>query len=39
VDLSVQNLTNQLYKDYLNRFRYYTHDLGRSIQLRINYEF
>lgn len=39
IDLSVQNITNQLYKDYLNRFRYYAHDLGRTFQLRINYEF
>lgn len=39
IDLTIQNLTNQLYKDYLNRLRYYTHDLGRSIQIRLNYEF
>lgn len=39
IDLTIQNLTNQLYKNYLNRLRYYTHDLGRSIQLRLNYEF
>ncbi|WP_129020517.1 TonB-dependent receptor [Edaphocola flava] len=39
VDVSVNNLTNQLYKDYMNRFRYYAHDLGRSVELRVAYKF
>lgn len=39
INLGVNNLTNQLYKEYMNRFRYYAHDLGRSIELRIAYKF
>jgi iron complex outermembrane receptor protein len=33
--LSVTNLTNVAYRDYLNRFRYFIDDLGRNISLRI----
>ena len=33
--LSVTNLTNVDYRDYLDRFRYYFADLGRNISLRI----
>ncbi|QNL47808.1 TonB-dependent receptor [Olivibacter sp. SDN3] len=36
---SVDNLTNKLYKDYMNRFRYYTHEMGRNITLRLQYNF
>lgn len=32
---SVENLTNQLYKDYTNRFRYYAHDMGRNYKFNI----
>ena len=39
VRLSVENLFNQLYKEYTNRFRYYAHDLGRNVYLRLNYNF
>lgn len=39
IDLSVNNLGNQLYKEYMNRFRYYAHDLGRSIEVRLSYKF
>ena len=39
VRLSAENLFNQLYKEYTNRFRYYTHDLGRNVYLRLNYNF
>lgn len=35
VSLSVTNLTNVDYRDYLDRFRYYFADLGRNIVLRI----
>lgn len=35
VSLSVTNLTNVAYRDYLNQFRYYVDDLGRNIALRI----
>lgn len=37
VNFAVDNLTNTLYKDYLNRFRYYAHDLGRNFILRLTY--
>jgi iron complex outermembrane receptor protein len=37
VNLSVNNVTNTLYKDYMNRFRYYTHDIGRNVILRLTY--
>jgi iron complex outermembrane recepter protein len=33
------NILNTEYKDYMNRFRYFTHDLGRNILLKINYKF
>ena len=39
VRLSAENLLNQLYKEYTNRFRYYAHDLGRNISLRLSYNF
>lgn len=37
VNLSVNNLSNTLYKDYMNRFRYYSDDIGRNIVLRLTY--
>ncbi|MDR7131909.1 iron complex outermembrane receptor protein [Algoriphagus sp. 4150] len=37
--LQVHNLLNTEYKDYMNRFRYFTYDMGRNILLKINYEF
>lgn len=37
--LNVDNLLNHLYKDYTDRFRYFTHAMGRNFQLRVNYEF
>ncbi len=35
VSLSVTNLTNIDYRDYMDRFRYYFADLGRNIALRL----
>jgi iron complex outermembrane receptor protein len=35
----VQNLLNTSYKEYMNRFRYFTDDIGRNILLKINYQF
>lgn len=35
----VQNLLNTSYKEYMNRFRYFTDDMGRNILLKINYQF
>lgn len=37
--LSISNLLNTSYRDYLNRFRYYTDAQGRNIQLRLNIPF
>ncbi|WP_234736210.1 TonB-dependent receptor [Tellurirhabdus bombi] len=37
--LSVNNLFNTVYRDYLNRFRYYSDDMGRNIALRLKYAF
>ncbi|UZD23755.1 TonB-dependent receptor [Algoriphagus halophytocola] len=39
VGVQVQNLFNTSYKEYMNRFRYFTDDLGRNILLKLNYEF
>ena len=39
LSLSVFNIFNTSYKDYLNRFRYYAHETGRNIVLRLNYKF
>ncbi|MCI4669774.1 MAG: TonB-dependent receptor [Bacteroidia bacterium] len=36
---SVDNLFNTTYRDYLNRFRYFTDELGRNISLRLTYTF
>lgn len=38
-NISVNNLFNTSYRDYLNRFRYYADEMRRSITLRVNYEF
>ena len=35
VGLTVVNLLNQTYRDYMNRFRYFNDEPGRSINLRI----
>ncbi len=34
-NLTVTNLTNVAYRDYLNRFRYFVDDLGRNISVRL----
>ena len=39
MSLSVTNLTNVAYRDYLDEFRYYVNDLGRNIVLRIKIPF
>lgn len=38
-NFSVDNLFNTLYKDYMNRYRYYTHDMGRNTTIRLAYKF
>lgn len=37
--MQIQNLLNTSFKEYMNRFRYFTDDMGRNIQLKINYQF
>ncbi len=37
--ISVNNLFNTAYKEYMNRFRYYAHNLGREIGIRLSYTF
>lgn len=39
INLSVNNLTNQAYRDYLNHFRYYADEIGRNIMLQLKYSF
>jgi iron complex outermembrane receptor protein len=39
VGLSVNNLLDEEYRDYLNRFRYYSADIGRNIALRLQIPF
>ncbi|OAQ40592.1 hypothetical protein A5893_06510 [Pedobacter psychrophilus] len=35
LSLTALNITNKVYRDYLNRFRYYADDVGRNFILRI----
>lgn len=37
--VSVTNLFDTLYKEYMNRFRYYSHNLGREVGIRLSYSF
>ncbi|MFN5337150.1 MAG: TonB-dependent receptor [Bacteroidota bacterium] len=37
--LLVTNLLDTEFKEYMNRFRYFTADMGRNIQLKLNYQF
>ncbi len=37
LSLSVQNLLNTSYRNYLNQLRYYADDVGRNVQLQIIY--
>ncbi|WP_310588440.1 TonB-dependent receptor [Larkinella terrae] len=39
VGLTVNNLFNTVYRDYLNRFRYYADDPGRTISVRLKWKF
>jgi iron complex outermembrane receptor protein len=39
VGITVTNLLNTRYRNYLNRFRYYTDETGRNISLRVKYSF
>lgn len=37
--LSVNNLLNVSYREYLNRFRYFSDDMGRNVSVRLKYPF
>lgn len=37
--LTISNLLNRSYREYLNRFRYFSDDMGRNISFRIKYKF
>lgn len=39
IGLSINNIANTRYRDYLNAFRYYADELGRSFIVRIKYPF
>ena len=39
INLVVNNLFNTIYRDYLNRFRYYSDEIGRNISIKIKYTF
>jgi iron complex outermembrane receptor protein len=39
INVRVENLLNNYYKDYLNRLRYFTHEMGRNIMLSVNYSY
>lgn len=39
IRLSSDNLFNTNFREYTNRFRYYSYDLGRNIILTLNYKF
>ena len=39
ISLSATNLFDVQYRDYMNRFRYYTNDLGRNVSLRMKWTF
>lgn len=37
--LSVSNLLDTKYRDYMNRFRYFANEMGRNVTLRISFPF
>ncbi|TDS17477.1 TonB-dependent receptor [Sphingobacterium paludis] len=37
--LAVDNVFNTEYKDYMDRLRYFTHQMGRNVSLKISYHF
>ena len=39
IGIGVNNLLNTSYRDYLNRFRYYTNDMGTNVSLRLKIPF
>lgn len=39
VGLEVQNLLNQQYRDFMNRFRYFADEMGTNFSIRLTYKF
>jgi iron complex outermembrane recepter protein len=39
LSVTVNNVFNTAYRDYLNRFRYFTDDIGRNVVLRLKIDF
>lgn len=39
ISLTGENLTNQVYRNYMNRLRYFADEIGRNFTLRIKYNF
>jgi iron complex outermembrane receptor protein len=39
INLTVNNLLNSQYRNYLNRQRFYADEIGRDLQLQIIYNF
>ncbi len=39
INLELTNLLNTAYREYLNRFRYFADEPGRSVNIRFNYKF
>jgi iron complex outermembrane receptor protein len=37
--ISIMNILNTSYREYMNAFRYFTDETGRSLSLRIKYHF
>ena len=37
--VSIDNVFDKAYKDYMNRFRYFSHEMGRNLTLWLRYEF
>ncbi len=39
VGVSVENITNTVYRDYMNRFRYYADEMGRNVSINLRLPF
>jgi len=39
IGISIQNIFNIAYRDYMNRFRYYSDDMGHQASLRLKWKF
>lgn len=37
--LSIQNIMNTTYRDYLNRQRFYADEMGRNVQIQLKFNY